>query len=76
MLAGFNNAKLSRYKGINDEYIFFVQRWSEILESKTLDMYQYNILNSCAACDELFEVVEKTMEGLFTSRQNVDDYIA
>lgn len=73
VLAGFNNTKLSRYKGINDEYIFFVQRWSEILESKTLDMYQYNILNSCVACDELFEVVEKTMEGLFTSRQNVDD---
>lgn len=73
MLAGFNNKKLSRYNGVNDEYIFFVQRWSEILESKILDMYQYNILNSCVACDELFEVVEKTMEGLFTARQNVDD---
>ena len=64
---------MSRYKGINDEYVFFVQRWAEILESKTLDMYQSNLLNSCVACDELFEVVEKTMEGLFTSRQNVDD---
>lgn len=73
MLAGFNDRQLTRYKGINDEYIFFVQRWAEILESKTLDMYQYNILNSCVACDELFDVVEKTMDGLFTSRQNVDD---
>ena len=73
MLAGFNDRQLTRFKGINDEYIFFVQRWAEILESKTLDMYQYNILNSCVACDELFDVVEKTMAGLFTSRQNVDD---
>jgi len=36
-------------------------------------MYQYNILNSCVACDELLDVIEKTRVGLFTSRQNIED---
>lgn len=46
MLSGSNNIPLIRYQNINEEYVFFIQRWKEILESKTLDMYQYNILNS------------------------------
>ncbi len=73
MLVKSNDARLQRYKKINNEYIFFYQRWQEMLESRTLDMYQYNILNSYVACMELYEVIEKTMSGLFTSRQNIDD---
>lgn len=73
MLSGSNNIPLIRYQNINEEYVFFIQRWKEILESKTLDMYQYNILNSCVACDEFADVIEKTLNGVFTSRQNVDD---
>lgn len=73
MLINNNNKKLTRYEHVNDEYVFFVQRWNEILETKTLDMYQYNILNSCVACDEYADVIEKTLAGIFTSRQNVDD---
>ena len=73
MLINNNNKKLTRYEHVNDEYVFFVQRWNEILETKTLDMYQYNILNSCVACDEYADVIEKTLTGIFTSRQNVDD---
>lgn len=73
MLSGSNNIPLIRYQNINEEYAFFIQRWKEILESKTLDMYQYNILNSCVACDEFADVIEKTLNGVFTSRQNVDD---
>ena len=44
-----------------------------MLDGRTLDMYQYNILNSYVACMELYDVIEKTMSGLFTSRQNIDD---
>lgn len=73
MLSSNNNFPLIRYQNINEEYVFFIQRWREILESKTLDMYQYNILNSCVACDEFADVIEKTLNGIFTSRQNVDD---
>ena len=71
MLAGSNNRALQYKKSMKS--CCFYQRWSEMLESRTLDMYQYNILNSCVACIELADVIDKTLSGLLTSRQNVDD---
>lgn len=73
MLARSNDMQLIQKKNINKKFIFFYQRWQEMLESRTLDMYQYNILNSYVACQELEDVIEKTLSGLFTSRQNIDD---
>lgn len=73
MLARCNDNQLVRYQRIDSEFIFLYQRWCELLDSRTLDMYQYNILNSFVACKELSDVIEKTMSGLLTSRQNVDD---
>ena len=73
MLARSNDVRLQRYQKIDDKYVFFYQRWQEMLDGRTLDMYQYNILNSYVACMELYDVIEKTMSGLFTSRQNIDD---
>lgn len=73
MLTGSNNKILNNYKKVDTDYLFFYQRWQEMLDSRTLDMYQYNILNSCVACHELFDVIEKTLSGLLTARQNIDD---
>lgn len=73
MLTGNNNKALITYKKVNPEYLFFYQRWQEMLYNRTLDMYQYNILNSCVACVELADVIDKTLSGLLTSKQNVDD---
>lgn len=73
MLAKTNDAVLTKYKHIDEKYIFFYQRWKEMLDSRTLEMYQYNILNSCTACVELADVIDKTMDGLFNSRQNLED---
>lgn len=72
MLSGNNNRAL-QFKKVNNELFFFYQRWQEMLESRTLDMYQYNILNSCVACIELKDVIDKTISGLLTSRQNIND---
>jgi hypothetical protein len=72
VLTGCNDTAL-RYKNVDDSIIFLYQRWQELLDSRTLDMYQYNILNSCEACNELLDVINKTLNGLLTSRQNVDD---
>ena len=73
MLPKSNDIELQRYNKVDQKYVFFYQRWQEMLESRTLDMYQYNILNSYVACKELEDVIEKTMSGLFISRQNIDD---
>lgn len=72
MLSNSNDSRLHQ-KNVDNKYIFFFQRWQELLESRTLDMYQYNILNTYVACVELIDVIEKTMSGLLTSRINVDD---
>ncbi len=72
MLSNSNDSRL-RQKNVDNKYIFFFQRWQELLESRTLDMYQYNILNTYVACVELIDVIGKTMSGLLTSRINVDD---
>lgn len=72
MLSNSNDSRL-RQKNVDNKYIFFFQCWQELLESRTLDMYQYNILNTYVACVELIDVIEKTMSGLLTSRINVDD---
>lgn len=72
MLTGCNNSALTR-KEVDDKYIFFYQRWQELLYNRTQDMHQYNLLNSCTACQELSDVIDKTISGLLTSRQNVDD---
>lgn len=71
MLAKSNDEKLKRF--LKEKYIFFYQVWQEMLDYRTQDMYRYNILNTCVACIELEDVIEKTMSGLFTSKQNVDD---
>jgi hypothetical protein len=51
-----NNAELQTkgLTGIGE--IFFYQRWSELLNPRTLDEYQYNVLNSYVALTELYEV--------------------
>lgn len=73
MLSGTTNIALSQYKNVDEKHVFFVQRWYEMLEGRTIDMYRYNILNTCVACAELADVIDKTLSGLLTSRQNVDD---
>lgn len=72
MLTGSNNSKLLHNK-IDPEVFFMYQRWQELLDSRTLDMYQYNILNTCVSCNELYDVISKTISGLIISRQNIDD---
>lgn len=72
MLKGTNDNILQKL-GIDQSHYFFYQRWLELLELKTLDMYQYNILNTCVALDEFQNVIEKTIDGVFLSRQNIDD---
>jgi hypothetical protein len=83
MLTGSNNKAL-KYKNVNPELIFFYQRWQELLDNRTLDMYQYNILNSCVALAQLIsEVVfyiehknvDSVEESFSTIIENYNTYI-
>jgi len=71
MLKSSNDQTLRNNK-INDELIPLVQAWQEMVYAYTLDVYQYRILNSLTALIELDEVIEKTVEGLYTTNHNID----
>lgn len=71
MLKGNNNQQLID-KGIHEEVVPFYQIWQELVHKKTLDVYQYRVLNSLNALKELSDVLKKTLKGLFNSSANID----
>ena len=71
MLKRQNDNQL-RQKGVKEEVIPFYQIWQELVNVKTLDIYQYRILTSLSALEELAEVLQKTIVGIFTNDSNVE----
>lgn len=71
MLAGSND-KILLANGIDEKYIYFYQVWQELLDPRTLDVYQYRVMNSFTALSEIQSVIEKTITGLFTSDANIE----
>lgn len=64
------------HKGVEHRYLFFVQLWHELLNIRTLDTYQYKLLNSYSALCELITVIDKTIAGIFISSHNILDCVA
>ena len=71
MLKGSNDARLIA-RGVDNEYVYFYQVWQELVHKYTLDVYQYNILNSLSVLVELEDVLNKTLSGLFNTGHNID----
>lgn len=71
MLKNQNDEQL-RQRGISEKVIPFYQVWQELVNAKTLDIYQYRILTSLSALEELAEVLVKTIKGVFTNDANVE----
>lgn len=71
MLRGQNNETLIQ-KNVNEIVIPFYQIWQEMVNEKTMDIYQYRILTSLSALEELAEVLRKTMAGIFTNDANIE----
>ena len=75
MIKNDNNNNLSQ-KGINPKLYFFIQLWHELLSKKTLDIYQYRILNTFSALNELVSVIDKTNDGILYTLHNIESCIA
>lgn len=71
MLKGSNNQQLLK-KGIKEEVVVFYQMWQELVNSKTLDVYQYRVLTSLSAIEEMIQVLDKTLAGLFIGDANIE----
>lgn len=67
-----NNDEQLKQNGIREELIPFYQIWQELVNEKTLDIYQYRILTSLSALKELAEILKKTLAGVFTNDANVE----
>ena len=72
MLKNYND-DCFKNKGITQRgIIFFLQRCLEIFEPRTLDTYQYSITNSVVGMREYLDVIDKTLDGSFSTSDNVD----
>lgn len=71
MLKEQNDLQL-RQKGVKEEAILFFQIWQELVNERTLDIYQYRVLTSLSALEELADVLRKTLDGVFTNDANVE----
>lgn len=71
MLKGMNDSKLIAWK-VPEECIPFYQVWQELVDGRTLDVYQCRVLTSLSALKELDSVIVKTLSGLFNSDANIE----
>ena len=59
-------------KNVNEKVISFYQIWQEIVNEKIMDIFQYRILTSLSALEELAEVLRKTMPEIFTNDAKIE----
>lgn len=71
MLSRANDDRLISLN-ISGKCILFYQIWQEMLDPRTLDVYQYRVMTSLSALIEMRSVIEKTLSGLFTTDANIE----
>ena len=71
MLSRSNDSSLSE-KGVNKKALFFYHLWQELVNEKTLDIYQYKIHTSLSILKEFIEVLREYKLG-FIGGGNIDD---
>lgn len=72
MLKGHNNQELDN-KGIDSKYYLLFQVWKELTERKTLDSYQYRIMNSLEALRELSSVIGYKLNRYNNTNHNIEE---
>lgn len=72
MQAFTNDADLIR-KNVDEKYIVFFQVWRELTDYRTLDSYQYRIMNSLSSINELAEVLSDRLRRAYNSNHNIDE---
>lgn len=60
-------------KNIDDKYIVLYQIWKELTDFRTLDSYQYKIMNSLSAINELVDVLDCRLRRVHNSNHNIDE---
>lgn len=66
-----NNENLEN-KGIDSKYFAFFQVWKELTDFRTFDSYQYRVMNSSAAINELVDVLNYTIGGVYKGTNHIN----
>lgn len=72
MIKNCNNTNLGNSK-VDSKYYLFYQLWKELTAKKTLDTYQFRIMNTLSAIKELKKVINQYLNGYHRGTQNIDD---
>lgn len=72
MIKECNNHELDE-KGIDSKYYLFYQVWKELTGKKTMDSYQYHIMNSLEALRELDMVIGQRLNRYHSTNHNIDE---
>lgn len=72
MIKECNNLDLCERK-IDEKYYLFYQVWKELTERKTLDSYQYRIMNSLDALRELSEIIGYKLNRYHNTNHNINE---
>lgn len=71
MIKGSNNIDLQQ-KNVARKYFYFFQLWQELTDSRTLDSYQFKIMNLLSILEETCEVINKFLDGSHKTTHNID----
>ena len=71
MIKGSNNIDLQQ-KDVDSKYFYFFQLWQELTDSRTLDSYQFKIMNLLSILEETCDVINKFLDGAHKTTHNID----
>ena len=72
MVKNYNNDDLLN-KNVAEKYYLFIQVWRELTERKTMDTYQYRIMNTLSIVRELSRLIEIRLSQIVTNNFNIDE---
>ena len=59
--------------GVDSKFILFYQLWKELTDKRTLDSYQFRIMNTLSVLKELKKVIEQRLKRYHNSNHNIDE---
>ena len=72
MVKNCNNADLAE-NNVDSKYYLLYQLWKELTATKTLDTYQFRLMNTLSALNELEKVINQRLNRSHKDNHNIDD---
>lgn len=70
MIKNTNNDKLASLN-VDSKYFLFYQIWKELTDRRTMDSYQFRVMNSLNALAELIEIIDLKLNKYYTTNHNI-----